>query len=144
MEFEEVFSGSDWYDGPRRGVANFRGLPHGFESTFKDFNNEEDEFLLWPIAPEMFELALEDWEIWRRWERGFIAKTLIAQDRHPALAKDRERHQALQVILDKAGVLLSPEVCLRSKAEFESSGKDIRLEVDGGISPTTIAAATAA
>lgn len=31
-EFERVHTMEDYYDGPRRGIANFRGAPHLYES----------------------------------------------------------------------------------------------------------------
>ena len=32
--YEEVFTVMDYYDGPRKGVANFRGQPHFYDCIF--------------------------------------------------------------------------------------------------------------
>jgi len=67
--FEVVHTLTDWYDGPRRGIANYHGQPHLFESEWGDGEYlDADTFLLMPIDPDTFSLALEDWAIWRRWE----------------------------------------------------------------------------
>ena len=29
--YKEVFTVTDYYDGPRKGIANFKGLPHFYE-----------------------------------------------------------------------------------------------------------------
>lgn len=34
--FETVHILTDWYDGPRRGIADYRGRPHLFESEWSD------------------------------------------------------------------------------------------------------------
>ena len=61
--FEEVFTVTDYYDGPRSGVANFNGKPHFYESIFRD-NNYSDIYWLTPVSNEVFLSALEDWAIW--------------------------------------------------------------------------------
>ena len=60
--YEIVFTVSDYYDGPRSGIANYRGNPHYYECVFDD-NNEEysNIFQLMPVDEESFRLALEDW-----------------------------------------------------------------------------------
>jgi hypothetical protein len=67
--FELVHTMTDFYDGPRREMADYHGMPHLYESRCSDIDtDQEDTFLLMPITREIFELALEDWAIWRRWE----------------------------------------------------------------------------
>jgi hypothetical protein len=86
---------TDYYDGPRKGLANFMGRPHLYESQWKDIDTEDpDVFFLTPISPHVVAAALEDWQIWLRWERAHhLGET--NQDTHPALAEDRQRHQEL-------------------------------------------------
>ncbi|HEX4607794.1 MAG TPA: hypothetical protein VH092_06270 [Urbifossiella sp.] len=65
--FEVVHTLPDWYDGPRGGIADYQGYPHLFASEWSDqTHNYADTFLLSPVSPETFTLALEDWAIWRR------------------------------------------------------------------------------
>lgn len=137
MGFEKVYTVPDWYDGPRRGVADYLGAPHLFESTFNDIDDEHgDEFLLWPLSPESVAIALEDWEIWRRWERAFQSGK-ADRDSHPALPEDRERHDELQTLLvqhrlqpesadARPGSLHSrdPATGIRATADFVPSGEN--------------------
>jgi len=37
MKFEIVYTCTDWYDGPRGGIADYQDVPHLFESEFGDF-----------------------------------------------------------------------------------------------------------
>jgi hypothetical protein len=73
--FEIVYTLTDWYDGPRRGIADYHGQPHLFESDWKDGENlDADTFLLMPIDKDTFSFALEDWAIWRRMGDSFSFK----------------------------------------------------------------------
>lgn len=98
-EFEEVFTETDYYDGPRQGIANYRGVPHFYDCVFSDEKQDYiNRYLLTPVSDEVFQLALEDWAIWKRWEQAFKAgKT--TRDTHPALPEDRSRHQQIQSLL---------------------------------------------
>lgn len=118
--FEIVYTVTDWYDGPRRGIANYQGKPHLFESEWRDGENlDADTFLLVPIEPEVFALALEDWRIWRRWEAAFHqGKTL--QETHPALPEDRNRHEQLINLLE-GRLIVDMTKAMRRKAEFRAS-----------------------
>lgn len=61
---EHVFVETEWYDGPRAGIANVNGLPHRFASQWDE---QEDEylgtFLVWPVHPEELLLEQEQWQI---------------------------------------------------------------------------------
>ena len=51
-DFEPVESVDDYYDGPRAGIANFRGQPHAYRSLYLDsseWNPDEDRFELTPL-----------------------------------------------------------------------------------------------
>lgn len=48
---------------------------------------------------EAFRLALEDWEIWTRWEKAFKAGQ-TTENTHPALPEDAARHEQIGSILD--------------------------------------------
>jgi len=37
--FEKVHTMTDYYDGPRKGIADFAGQPHFFESGLNDDND---------------------------------------------------------------------------------------------------------
>jgi hypothetical protein len=98
-EHETVHTVTDYYDGPRCGIADFRGRPHAYESLRDDSEDDwSDAFLLQPIDEETFRLAMEYWAIWRRWERAFYNGQTDLQT-HPALPADRARHDELAAIL---------------------------------------------
>jgi len=97
---ESVITVTDFYDGPRGGIASFGGKPHIYQSRFNDMDDEYDDvFDLWELDDATFMLALEDWEIWLRWEEAFHAGQ-TAQDTHPALPQDRARHEELKTLLE--------------------------------------------
>lgn len=97
--FERVYTMTDYYDGPRGGIASFRGRPHVYESMFADARDAySDVFELRPVDDETFRLALEDWEMWLRWEDAF-ARGATSIETHPALPVDRARHDELAPLL---------------------------------------------
>jgi hypothetical protein len=97
-QFETVHTMTGYYDGPRSGIADYRGRPHIYESVYEDAPDGSDTFLLQPIDDETFRLALEDWAIWCRWERAFHSGQATLAT-HPALPNERTRHDELEVIL---------------------------------------------
>jgi len=78
---------------------------------------DADTFLLMPIDPEVFSLALEDWAIWRRWESAFYQGN-ANRETHPALPEDRQRHEELKRLLE-VRLVLDPTRAIRAKAEFQ-------------------------
>jgi hypothetical protein len=88
-----------YYYGPRRGITSFRGQPYLYESRFSDIDSESDDtFLLSPVSPFVFKLALESWAIWLRWETAF-REGRTSQETHPALPEDSARCAALDLEL---------------------------------------------
>jgi hypothetical protein len=72
-DFETVYTVTDWYDGPREGIADFNGMPHLYQWQFDNAKDDwADTLLLTPVDEETFRLALEDWAIWVRWEQAFL------------------------------------------------------------------------
>jgi hypothetical protein len=116
--FEVVYT-HDWYDGPRQGVADLQGMPHFFQSEWRDGEGSDaDSFLLTPIDPDTLALVLEDWDIWRRWETAFHQGT-ATQATHPALAEERSRHEELKRLLD-GRLVVDPVRAVRKEAEFRN------------------------
>jgi hypothetical protein len=124
--FEIVHTMTDFYDGPRGGVADFRGRPHAYASLFEKSGVYSDTFLLMPIQEELFRLALEDWEIWLRWERAFYAGE-ATQETHPALPPDRARHDEISRLIGDR-LAPKPELSQRARAEFRYPSEQL-LEV---------------
>jgi hypothetical protein len=122
-EFQRVHTMTDYYDGPRGGIADFAGKPHLYASVFDDAEDVwMKTFLLMPIEEEAFALALEDWRIWRRWETAFHAGK-ASQDTHPALPEDRTRHEELKRLLGSR-LKINPTLATKALGEFRRSSHD--------------------
>ena len=102
-DWETVHTITDFWDCPRLGVADFRGVPHVYAC---EWSHEEDDwshvFKLAPINGEKLAKVMESWAIWRRWKEASEADALGPGDDHPALAVDRARYDALRRDVDMA------------------------------------------
>jgi hypothetical protein len=123
MAWDRVYTVNDYYDGPRRGIADVDGVPHIYESEFDHSTDEYgDTFLVSPVDQSLLALVLEDWEIWLRWNSAF-KRGEASVDSHPALPKDRERHEALKIAIgDRSRVDRAQAKYMR--ARFETSPQD--------------------
>jgi hypothetical protein len=122
MAFDTIYTMTDFYDGPRKGVANYHGVPHLYESCWADIGAESDVFLLTPISVDVLALAREDWDIWLRWSAAHHAG-LTTTETHPALPEDRARHNELAMLLSPS-LATNLEVALAAKANFDFNQVD--------------------
>jgi hypothetical protein len=116
--FERVHTMTDFYDGPRGGIADFDGRPYSYRARFDEATGYSDVFDLRAVDDETLQLAVEDWEIWKRWEDAFLAGQ-AAQDTHPALPEDRERHREIAAVLPQRLDAL-PGPVVEATAEFRA------------------------
>lgn len=118
FDWEAVYTVNEYYDGPRRGFANYLGRPHAYLS---EWNDDEDAsqgtFLLSPISEEQLKLAIEDWTIWRRFSSARESQGLTSDDRHPALAVDRQRYEELRPLIEQA-LVVDASKAVRAVPEF--------------------------
>jgi|ERR1700722_19450757 hypothetical protein len=116
--YETVFTVTDYYGHPRKGIANYRTKPHFYKCVSKKRKNHDSGlFQLTPLDSETFKLAMEHWEIWRRWLVAFYArKTDISTG--PALPREASRHAELTRILDKL-LVSDPEKSITRIGQFE-------------------------
>ena len=119
--YERVFTVTEYYDGPRIGIANYRGNAYFYECIFDEAKDDYSEvFQLTPLDPETLQLAMEDWEIWRRWELAYHdGKTDL--DTHPALPHETNRHQELKLILDRV-LVTDPTKAISQVGQFDVLG----------------------
>jgi hypothetical protein len=122
-EFEPVLTVWDYCDGPRSGVAMYKGQPHVYRSLALDIdsNDADDLFVLQPIDSDTLTAILEDWRIWERWQSAHLAG-VVSSDTHPALPEDRIRHEKLKRVLDER--LAIPAVVLHARAVFRGQLPD--------------------
>ncbi len=122
-----MFTVTDYFDGPRKGIANYEGRPHFYECIFDAATDDYSEvYRLTPLDAESFRLAMEDWKIWKRWKSAFHRdNTEIGT--HPALPDDADRHAELKLILDKV-LLTEPTKAISRIGKFEILETDILPE----------------
>lgn len=119
--YERAYTVVDYYNGPRRGIADYQGQPHVYERIFDESKDDYSEsFRLAPLNAEAFRLAMEDWAIWQLWERAYHAGE-TDMSTHPALPNERERHKELEGLLADLLVIDSAKAVTRI-AHFEAVG----------------------
>jgi hypothetical protein len=116
--FETVHTVTASWDGPRIGIADCGGLPHAFESLFENGPDGSGFFLLQAIDTGTFQLAMEAWAIWCRWEEASrTGQTTV--ETHPALPADRARRDELEAILEPR-LRVHPAKARRLRGRFEA------------------------
>ena len=116
--YELVYTVLDYYDGPRKGIANYKGTPHLYECIFDESKDDyTDSFRLAAIDSHTFQLAMEDWAIWKRWELAFHTGK-VGISTHPALPNERERETELNGILQKV-LVIDPAKAMTCIGHFE-------------------------
>jgi hypothetical protein len=125
--YEQVHAIWDYHDGPRQGVADFRGVPHVFRCIFdKARDRWSTTFELHPIDPETLALVVKDRQIWIRWRRAFEAGR-VSIDTHPHLPEYRVRH-------DQVTARLSERLVAAAMRSFTAAGTFRRIG-DGTTAP---------
>jgi len=120
---DTVYTIEDWYDGPREGAANFRGVPHRYRSVYLDtpaWNPEEDRFELTPISMEILIAMREAHELWRRWDDARREGTVpeMSDDAPRVLPEDQVRYSALRAEIDAALAGLVPTILARGAFQY--------------------------
>ena len=144
MTYERVHSVSDYYDGPRAGVADYGGSPHRYKSEWDEAADDwGDTFELTPVDAETFLLEIERWHIWRAWERAFHSGR-AALESHPGFGGMNARYDELGKLIDSRMVLLKsldirPTATFRAPPGQELPGYMMReLEVEWHSPPDTL------
>jgi hypothetical protein len=117
--FEHVYTVWDFYDGPRDGLADFFGTPHYFKCRWDGAaDNYSSEYDLSPVSSELVQIALTQWQIWKRWEAAFHAGA-VAKDTHPGIGGVDRQYDELEAKIDAALATLGPPG-IRAKAQFRA------------------------
>ena len=101
-EWERVYTVTDYWDGPRAGVADFGGVPHIYVAIFNQELGEwdpEDRYELSPLPPNLLSAVQEDWAIWRRYELALKTGRIPipeSEEKWGALSEDRPRRAELR------------------------------------------------
>jgi hypothetical protein len=119
MAFERVYSVTDYFDGPRSGVAEFFGQPHRYQCKFDEkLDDWSESFLLTPISSDILALELEQWALWRKWELAFHRGD-VPQNSHPGLGGTDARYDELKSIIKDRSAEESPATW-RAKGLFRA------------------------
>ncbi len=119
---EKVYVELDWYDGPRSGVADYNGIPHRFISKFDDTKGYSGSFSLISISVEDFELEVEQWKIFVKWN-DLYESGKASTESHPAHGGISQRWDEIEKILkDKRNEV--PPDAIRVSATFEHNNQD--------------------
>ena len=117
-DFEDVLTVSEWYDGPRQGIANFNGAPHFYDCIFSSEHADYlDSYHLTPIEEHVLNDALEEWAIFRLWELAFHTGQ-TTQDTHPGLPGGSARSKELRNHLNEV-LKTDPKICFLRVGQFE-------------------------
>jgi hypothetical protein len=119
--YELVFTVEEFYDGPRKGVANYLGQPHYYDCIFSADEGYSELYRLTPINQRTFDHAVEAWEIWRKWEFAYHTKKVNLKS-HPALRADTTKYKKMCRMLDSA-LKTNPAISITRKGHFAVIGE---------------------
>ena len=127
-EFERVYTVHDYWDGARRGFAEFEGRPHAYRAVrfYNRGTPEDDHFDLSPIDPSLLPLVLEEWDIWLRWQAAFRAGN-ATEETHPALPEDRRHYEGIHPTVQRCLAVLARRA-IRVRATFSEDGTRVHWE----------------
>lgn len=98
--YELVHTVTEYWDRPRKGIADFEGRPHFYDCEFDEAMDEwSDTYRLSPVPDDVLAPALEAGEISRRWEIAWHQGRPDART-VSVLAEDTERAEELRVVLE--------------------------------------------
>jgi hypothetical protein len=127
-EFERVYVELERYSGPLSGVADVGSLPHYFHAS--DPGRVDDQFYVWPIAPEVFALERECWAIFVRWNERY-ENGEVGPEAHPGVGGIDGRYDELEARLKPCREVPADARVLVGRTEFLIDDELPRYRVDG-------------
>lgn len=138
---EAVHSVDDWYDGPRSGAADYRGVPHWYRSLYlddKEWNPDEDRFELTSLTPEALGWETERQAIFRRWdaarEAGIVVWREGDEETFGALPGEMDRFRHLTLCIE--AYLVNHAATLLVRGRFGPGCHEVRWTFLRGIGDT--------
>jgi hypothetical protein len=117
MTYERVHTVWNYHDGPREGLADYGGKPHWYRCEWNEATDDWAEtFELTPVDAQTFRWAMEQWEIWRTWERAFHSGQ-ASKESHPGFRNKNQRFDALGKLIDLRMLSMNP-LAIHPKAHF--------------------------
>jgi hypothetical protein len=125
MTYERVYTVWDYSEGPRSGVADYMGTPH-----FYQFDKKEDiypeTFLLKPIDTETFQLVVEQWAIWRKWELAFVRGEISHLSQTAVRSQDPKYSELNSKIKNKIDAISSEPVLVFAHFRVRSNQRELQ------------------
>ena len=122
--FERVHTVWDYYDGILDGVADFRGVPHYYSVVRKDVD-PIDTYELKEIDSLLLDAVLEQWAIYRAWERRFHSGQEVVET-HPGNGGINPRYDELETIIN-SGIETISSTPIIATGEFRSLAGQVEL-----------------
>jgi hypothetical protein len=128
--FEHVYVESDWYDGPRGGLADVNGVPHYFEAvhSYRHPDAPDDRYHVWPADSGTVALECEQWAIFVAWNSRYEAGTATTGT-HPAHGGVDARYDELTALLARHRAV--PPGARQLAAEWRPIDRATRYHADG-------------
>lgn len=127
--FERVYVETEWYDGPRTGIADIHSKPHRFKSLWDE---KEDEYLstfeVWPVSPAELELEIEQWCLFVAWNSRYESGEADA-DTHPGHGHDVRWNEIDALVKNKRNDV--PLNVQQANARLKGIARGHRYEVTG-------------
>ncbi len=121
---------SDWYDGPRGGLADVDGVAHYFRAVHYYWHPDapDDEYFVWPASDEAVAWEREQWLIFVEWNVRYEAGE-ATMDTHPGTGGVSARYDELEQHL--AGHRATPGNPRRLIAQWHWPDRATRYAADG-------------
>ena len=129
LHMEKVYVENEWYDGPRKGIADYRGKPHRFIAKYENEKGYLDVFSLFPIPQAELDLEVEQWKIFVEWNYKYESGESDV-DSHPGNGGISARYDEIDQLLEP-NRNRAPESSITVKANFVSIDRDNRYEETG-------------
>jgi hypothetical protein len=104
--YERVYAVWDYYDGILNGVADFHSTPHYYTVVRKDLD-PLDTYELQAIDRDLLNAVVEQWSIYRNWERQFHTGQ-ATEETHPGNGGIDARYDELEATIRKGIGSLEP------------------------------------
>jgi hypothetical protein len=125
MAHDRVYSVWDYRDGPRSGVADYMGTPHFYRFDKKE-DNYTETFLLKPIDNETFQLVVEQWAIWRKWELAFVRGEISHLSQTAVRSQDPKYSELDSKIKNKLNAISSEPILVRGRFRVRSNQPELQ------------------
>jgi hypothetical protein len=137
MRFEPVHAVWDYSNGPRTGLADYKGAPHYFACLWDDEEHVySSSFSLTPVDEDTFRIAVLQWDILRRWQVAFRSGE-VTTETHPSHGGVDPRYDELTADL-KARLARAERLPLRVLANFRVVRAPSDAPADAGSQDRTL------